>query len=176
MYSWSKEHFPDRPSTPQKLGNQNHQWNLLLLYPKPSHLGLNFTLWEQLRVKLLLLVSHQHSSATAEAERKKVKRKCQNLLVNVMNMINMKDSVCLIDPFINPRKYCNWHVPSSRWISSGTQRNLASKRCFSVFMPACGSQIFLRTDLVVLWRAAKSSLTTGLMRKLQPSCHFLLLL
>lgn len=40
------------------------------------------------------------------------KKKCQNQLINmVITIINMKDYVCLIDPsFINPRKYCYWHV------------------------------------------------------------------
>lgn len=39
------------------------------------------------------------------------KKKCQNQLINMVIMINMKDYVCLIDPsFINPRKHCYWHV------------------------------------------------------------------
>lgn len=51
------------------------------------------------------------SHSCSRKEKSGKKKKCQNQLINMVIMINMKDYVCLIDPsFINPRKYCYWRV------------------------------------------------------------------
>lgn len=82
---------------------------------------------------------------------------------NQLEIECVKDFVCLIDPFINPKKYCNWLEPSFPDGTAAACRDLTSRLCSSICTPASGSQKFLHTDLFILWHAAECSLTADLM-------------
>lgn len=106
--------------------------------------------------------NYLHFSPTNEAEKKK-----RNVTEWVQNRIHWR--FCLIDPFINPKKYCNWLEPQFPDGMAAVCRALTSKLCFSVRTPASGSQKFLHTNLVILWHRARCSLTADLMWRPQPN-------
>lgn len=94
-------------------------------------------------------------------------KKKRNVTEWVQNRIHWR--FCLIDPFINPKKYCNWLEPPFPDGMAAVRRALTSKLCFSVRTPASGSQKFLHTNLVILWHVARCSLTADLMWRPQPN-------
>lgn len=108
------------------------------------------------------------SSFCSREEKSVKKKKCQNQLINMVIMINMKDYVCLIDPsFINPRKYCYWHVLPFPAGSAEVLREMFLAKGIS-WCPFCtwfSTQEFLHPDLLILCCA---SLTAHLMWKPQP--------
>lgn len=99
-------------------------------------------------------------------EKRGKKKKCQNQLINMVIMINMKDYVCLIDPsLINPGKYCYWHVLPFPAGSAEVLREMFLAKGIS-WCPHLHR--FLHTDLLILCCAAPSSLTAHLMWNPQP--------
>lgn len=81
------------------------------------------------------------SYSCSRKEKSGKKKKCQNQLINMVIMINMKDYVCLIDPsFINARKYCYWHVlPFPAGSAEVLREMFLAKRYFLVPTSARGS-------------------------------------